>query len=757
MFLGEINMNKLKKMYLNNLIVQFWVSYAIVLIVPIFIVIWGFKTAFYVMEQDISESNITMLNHSKNLIDVQLKAMESKALQISQSSKICDLADKKIIDSSFFQKASEAIYEHSNLMRYQEVNIVDESSVYLDNSEYIIYQNGFYQLSDFKSYIKSKYNLSMEDWKKACLNKNNKVPYYSNFNGHLQYIKPFSAEMNDDIVASVIFDIDQNELKKTLNFDEKSNDRSVFIYDKDKKLIWSLDSAGYEEKLNGIDLSKEALIKENGLFVINSKSEVNDWNFVVVIPEELAMQKLTKVKILVIVLIGLAIALGIGLALYMSIIKGKPINEVFNIYIKDANVPRNFKNIGGMVSKIVKNNQALLEEIESDKPMLQHAFLNKLVKGDFVNEKELNILAERVGIEINCSKFRVVSFRLFLNNDPYELDSQTLEEVQVLFHLIQKHIMDRTNDTVWFYENDYLTTLAIFHISDHKQADNVKMLVEEVHALIFREYSVDSAWGISCICNNILDIWRACEEAKVANLNYNTQRVTKYSKELDDKEEIYYPELFQEKIINSIRATDISNIDSLIEMLQTENFSRREIGRKMMLELHNRIMLTLSSNFSLSTEVQSEIIKLNEIIQEYDIKEGTYFNQLKSICHYLCKEMHKKKKCTQNNLTQKIVEYINEQYMNSNLGLALIASQFNISEGYVSTIFKGSMGVNFTDYVEGVRIDCACKLLENTEDTISTIGEKVGYNSVQSFRRAFKKVKGISPKELRNKENTTSL
>ena len=89
--------------------------------------------------------------------------------------------------------------------------------------------------------------------------------------------------------------------------------------------------------------------------------------------------------------------------------------------------------------------------------------------------------------------------------------------------------------------------------------------------------------------------------------------------------------------------------------------------------------------------------------------------------------------------------------MDSNLGLSLVATKFNISEGYVSTIFKGDMGVNFTDYVESVRMECACKLLENSDETISAIAEKIGYNSVQSFRRAFKKVKGISPKELRNK------
>jgi len=740
--------NKLKKIYLNNLIVQFLLSYTIVLILPLIILVCGFKLAFNVTEQDISESNITMLSHSKSLIDIQFKAMESKALQISQNPKISDLAEKNKVDSYFLEEALLAIDEYYNLMRYQEVNIVEDSYIYMNNSDYVIYQNALYKSDDFENSIKNKNNLSLKDLKEIC--NNNCVPYYTNINGNLQYIKPFATEINGDVVGVIIFNIDESELKKVLNFDNKSNERSVFIYNNDKKLIWSEDFGSYKEKLNNINLPKEGLINDKGLFVITSKSKVTDWNFIVVIPEEIAMSKLNQLIILVIVLIFSALALGIGLALYMSIKKGKPINEMFNIYIEDNNIPRNFKNLGGIVSKIVQNNQALLEEIELDKPMLKHEFLTKLVKGDFVKDTELNILAKKVGIEINCTNFRVVSFRLFLNNDLYDIDSQTLEEVQVLVHLIQKYIMERTKETVWFYERDYLTTLAIFHINEDNQTDNVKMLVEEVHELILKEYSVDSAWGISCICKNILDIWRACEEAKVANLNYEKQRVTKYSKELDEKDELYYPDLFQEKIVGSIRAADTDNIDSLIDILHKENFSNRNIGENMILELHNRIMLTLSSNFILSDLVQDEITKINEIIKEPNIKEDTYFKQLKSICHYLCKEMQKKKACTQNKLIQKIVSYINEQYMNSNLGLALIASMFNISEGYVSTIFKGNMGVNFADYVETVRIDSACNLLENSNDTINTISEKVGYNSVQSFRRAFKKVKGISPKELRN-------
>ena len=95
------------------------------------------------------------------------------------------------------------------------------------------------------------------------------------------------------------------------------------------------------------------------------------------------------------------------------------------------------------------------------------------------------------------------------------------------------------------------------------------------------------------------------------------------------------------------------------------------------------------------------------------------------------------------------MSYINANYMDSNLGLAKISTEFGISEGYVSSMFKEQAGVNFADYVESIRIDKACQLLREEDITITDISDMVGYNSVQSFRRAFKRVKGIQPKEFR--------
>jgi AraC-like DNA-binding protein len=100
-------------------------------------------------------------------------------------------------------------------------------------------------------------------------------------------------------------------------------------------------------------------------------------------------------------------------------------------------------------------------------------------------------------------------------------------------------------------------------------------------------------------------------------------------------------------------------------------------------------------------------------------------------------------------MVNNIIEFIDTNYMMQDMGLYKVASSFNISEGYLSYFFKEQTGVNFTDYVEKVRMGYACELLKDKNLTIIEVSEKVGYNSVQSFRRAFKRIKGVSPSAMR--------
>ena len=101
---------------------------------------------------------------------------------------------------------------------------------------------------------------------------------------------------------------------------------------------------------------------------------------------------------------------------------------------------------------------------------------------------------------------------------------------------------------------------------------------------------------------------------------------------------------------------------------------------------------------------------------------------------------------------EKIMEYIDVHYCDADLSQTQIADVFQISVYTLSKIFKNQIGVSFTDYVNGKRIEYSKELLSTTEHAIKDISLKVGYVNVNYFCKMFKSVVGVSPGEYRKQK-----
>lgn len=101
-------------------------------------------------------------------------------------------------------------------------------------------------------------------------------------------------------------------------------------------------------------------------------------------------------------------------------------------------------------------------------------------------------------------------------------------------------------------------------------------------------------------------------------------------------------------------------------------------------------------------------------------------------------------------LEMQIRMFIADHLTNVNLSLTMIADHLGMSESYLSIYFKKHSGKNISSYIEQLRIDRSYQLIKNTDLQIKDIADRVGYTSDISFRRAFKKVMGCTPSDVRN-------
>lgn len=103
-----------------------------------------------------------------------------------------------------------------------------------------------------------------------------------------------------------------------------------------------------------------------------------------------------------------------------------------------------------------------------------------------------------------------------------------------------------------------------------------------------------------------------------------------------------------------------------------------------------------------------------------------------------------------------IVQYVNGHY-NKDLSLATLSSKFFLNQGYIGKLFKKHAGMGFVDYLNGIRMEKAAKLLEEGYLKTYEVCEEVGYKDLNYFYRIFKKFKGISPSEYKKTIRTQKV
>lgn len=103
------------------------------------------------------------------------------------------------------------------------------------------------------------------------------------------------------------------------------------------------------------------------------------------------------------------------------------------------------------------------------------------------------------------------------------------------------------------------------------------------------------------------------------------------------------------------------------------------------------------------------------------------------------------------NALRTIVSFCTQNFT-ENLSLSLLEEKLHLNKYYISHLFSGKLGLRFNDYINSLRVSEACRYLLNTDHSITDISEKVGFNTLRTFNRAFIKQMGVPPTEYRKND-----
>jgi len=99
------------------------------------------------------------------------------------------------------------------------------------------------------------------------------------------------------------------------------------------------------------------------------------------------------------------------------------------------------------------------------------------------------------------------------------------------------------------------------------------------------------------------------------------------------------------------------------------------------------------------------------------------------------------------------IELILEKYPGY-ITLELAAGAIGLNPSYLSRIFKEETRATFSEYLNRVRIDVSCRLLESGRYSIKQISTQAGFANYNYFFKVFKEMKGMTPQAYLHGERT---
>lgn len=717
-------------------------SYISLLVLVVGICYAGFTMAFTIVKKDLIDKNVEFMKQGISQIDNYFSNVYITGMKISMSSNLRKLGsmDTKT-DDGYYDAITAMLKEYSSAVKYL-YSAYNEAPtfIYLNNIDKVLTQETVYSKENYQISV-HRLNISYEEWYEICYEDYQNAFFYVSSTGELFYVFPCSGLISkEEKYGTIFWEINYSDLMAYMDFLDMYSKYSIFVCIDGQKIVME-DGFDVEDELQEEWLVTPGFHTYHENFVLTVASQYYDSTYTIVIPRQESLKELQRLKLRTIAVLVALIAAGTGVGMFFSIRSGRPINEIANTLIGDdeSDCIMDMNNIQSTI-------KCLIDEQKKNTGELQKAFFNNLLKADFVSRAEMQYMASRVGIQLLGESYYAAIIHYFPQIDVEIVDDQTLEEVRAIQLLSNQYMKEKYEGQIWFHKKNTMETFCIIEIAEQ---DILLELLTDTVLWLKTVCHVDACWGVSLPCRDLLYFWKSAEEAEIALENGDGNSVCLYSQVTRKRSEYFISAAMAELLRHGLQVGDSAEAQKAVEMIRQENTEAHAIGHRQFLRLNREVCEIIADEMTfLKDQGTEKLTALSVLAADSKGDYHDYFEGVVQVCNMICEHNRYQKGKMRNAKIQMISDYLLENYSDARLGLSFISDKYKISEGYLSSLFKEEMGVNFADYLENIRIEAACEMLKSGM-LVVVVAEKTGYNSVQSFRRAFKRVKHVSPSEYK--------
>lgn len=729
----------------STLMLRMVTSYSIFLLIILILFLFLYRSSFNNMRILYNLQNRSTLISNVELFEKDLDIMDVYCRQLIQNNSFRRVANTHVADNTFRTLATEISTSLATDVYPETLLPISEVYVYLPLTDYILAPTYAIRQDRYYDWVK-RYDLDLySQWDEYL---NNEEYYYqflpisellptSTVDSYMYIINIEDLHYLDthavvcfvftkDELASLFECVSTPERNNVLMITDENNnlvlnisDEQVFSSNDILALNYANDVASYQEDGIRLSIGKYTSATTKNTYYYSYEPFENSSNTLVA-------------RVIFPLVFGLCLIGGSFLVFVLSRKNVQPIIE-----------------LGQELDEAVEVQNYLQEMVDNQRPIICNSYVRQLLTGTVASEEELTYIKEYLEL-YNDSLYYNVLYVVVYNNhgDSQEAPSGTYGTSDEFNEIISKALQEFFGLPLYCFSPSDRTFALLLNCDATEERDfiiKIGSVVSQLHDYLLDTYGIWLFAGVGKNTNSLANVWESYQQA-VDAASYTTKNYIFFPYEFikKDSNAFYYPPEISTKLIHFITSGNKAQVVELFNLIHQENIEERSLPVNLLKFLLSDIRNTLlKARFALPANVDPEIVK--SIDERFN--EHFSFRLCEDIALTLCGLFTNTEE--DDTLASTIEKYILKNYKDPSLCLNKISDEFQISESYFSHMFKEKTGVNFSTYLENIRINEAARLIRDTDISLNELYIAVGYNNANTFRRAFKKIYGVTPSSLR--------
>ncbi len=728
----------------NGLMLKIVTSYSVFLMVILVLFAVLYRNSINNAKVPYNTQNQLTMIKDIEFFEQDFQIMEMYCRQILQNSNFRAIMNMSNTSEAFFERGRSVKNTLSTDILAETLLPIKEVFCYLPLTDYVLSAGNFASSDFYYNKIRIFPEEEYDNWKSTLTNSNLYgtfvdmslwTPY--SLKDQYMYIVDLGDLYFTDVNAITCFIVDSEKISERFSLIGSFGPSGYMkVCDKEGKTIFTLGNTSINIEDSAFPSTRNSFVEQTvglrSLTLSTYKSETTGYTYYFTFPSYQTTKSVATNQGMILTLTFVALVAGVLLVIFFSRMSYHPIVE-----------------LGQELNEAVEEKDQLQEVVNKQKPIITTSYIRQLLKGTISSADEAEYIKDYLSLEGNLS-YNVL-YMVAYNNSEHNLENASITEPldEETIEQVMQEAMAKFFPEPFYCYSPAARSYAILLSTEDPDSNTLIMKAQEtvirLHDYLLDQYGIWMFAGVGYCTNSLTSVWESYQQATEA-VSYTTKNYIFYPYEFIKKDSniFYYPPEISAKLIHFITTGNTAQVLELFNLIHQENIEERALPLNLLKFLLSDIRNSLlKARFNLPSGTDPETVAL----LDNRFGEHLSFKLCEDLALTLCKLFSSESEDT--DLATTIEKYIIQNYKDPSMSLNKISDEFQISESYFSHMFKEKTGVNFSSYLENIRMTEAARLIQETDISLNELYFAVGYNNPNSFRRVFKKVFGVTPSSMR--------